>query len=124
MQYIIKKLLKMITAENKEEEEIEGIVDTKFKEIIAKGKIDRKITTTETMKAIKRMKNKKAGDKNKWKTDWIKKKELKWYRVQQLCLTEQKKRTKFQYNEGKQKLSRFTKEETKKGYKKVKERYF
>ena len=81
MQYIIKKLLKMITAENMEEEEIEGIVDTKFKEIIAKGKIDRKITTTETMKAIKRMKNKKAGDKNKWKTDWIKKKELKWYRV-------------------------------------------
>ena len=74
MKYIIKKLLKMITAENMEEEEIEGIVDIKFKEIIAEGKIDRKIiTTTETMKAIKRMKNKKVGDKNKWKTDWIKK---------------------------------------------------
>ena len=74
MKYIIKKLLKMITAENMEEEEIEGIVDIKFKEIIAEGKIDRKIiTTTETMKAIRRMKNKKAGDKNKWKTDWIKK---------------------------------------------------
>ena len=66
MQYIIKKLLKMIAAENMEEEEIEGIVDTKFKEIIAEGKIDRKIiTTTETMKAIRRMKLKKAGDKNK-----------------------------------------------------------
>ena len=74
MQYIIKKLLQMIAAENMEEEEIEGIVDTKFKEIIAEGKIDRKIiTTTETMKAIRRMKLKKAGDKNKWKTDWIKK---------------------------------------------------
>ena len=66
MQYIIKKLLQMIAAENMEEEEIEGIVDTKFKEIIAEGKIDRKIiTTTETMKAIRRMKLKKAGDKNK-----------------------------------------------------------
>ena len=74
MQYIIKKLLQMIAAENMEEEEIEEIVDTKFKEIIAEGKIDRKIiTTTETMKAIRRMKNKKVGDKNKWKTDWIKK---------------------------------------------------
>ena len=66
MQYIIKKLLKMIAAENMEEEQIEGIVDTKFKEIIAEGKIDRKIiTTAETMKAIRRMKLKKAGDKNK-----------------------------------------------------------
>ena len=48
-----------------EEEEIEQIVDKKFQEIIAEGKIDQEIITkTEIRKAIKGMKNKKAGDKN------------------------------------------------------------
>ena len=51
------------------------------------------------------------------------KEETKWYRIQQFYSTEQKKRIKFQYNERKQKLSQFTKEKTKKGYKKVKEGY-
>ena len=56
-----------------EEEEIEQIVDKKFQEIIAEGKIDQEIITkTEIRKAIKGMKNKKAGDKNNWKTEWIK----------------------------------------------------
>ena len=56
-----------------EEEEIEQIVDKKFQEIIAEGKIDREIITkTEIRKAIKGMKNKKAGDKNNWKAEWIK----------------------------------------------------
>ena len=56
-----------------EEEEIEQIVDKKFQEIIAEGKIDQEIITkTEIRKAIKGMKNKKAGDKNNWKAEWIK----------------------------------------------------
>ena len=53
-----------------------------------------------------------------------KKKEEKVYRVQKFYSTEYKKRTKFQHNGGKQKLSQFTKEETKKGYVKVKGEYF
>ena len=68
-----KELLKVRPAENMEEEEIEQIVDKKFQEIIAEGKIDREIITkTEIRKAIKGMKNKKAGDKNNWKAEWIK----------------------------------------------------
>ena len=60
-----KELLKVRPAENMEEEEIEQIVDKKFQEIIAEGKIDQEIITkTEIRKAIKGMKNKKAGDKN------------------------------------------------------------
>ena len=39
-----------------------------FQEIIAEGKADREIiTTTKIRKAIKRMKNNKARDKNNWK---------------------------------------------------------
>ena len=37
------------------------------------------------------MKNKKAGDKNNWKTEWKKKQEAKWYEVQRLYSTGQKK---------------------------------
>ena len=37
------------------------------------------------------MKNKKAGDKNNWKTEWKIKEEAKWYEVQQLYSTGQKK---------------------------------
>ena len=60
-----KELLKVRPAENMEEEEIEQIVDKKFQEIIAEGKIDWEIITkTEIRKAIKGMKNKEAGDKN------------------------------------------------------------
>ena len=44
--------------------------------------------------------------------------------VQQLDSTEQKKRIKFKYNRGKQKLSLSTKGQTKKRYKKVKVGYF
>ena len=55
------------------EEEIEQVAENKFQEIIAEGKIDREIITkTEIWKAIQAMKNKKAGDKIKWKTEWIK----------------------------------------------------
>ena len=70
MQDIIKYiLLKIRSAENMKEEEIERIVD----KILAEGKLDREmITTTEIRKAIKKMKNKKAGDKNNGKAEWIK----------------------------------------------------
>ena len=65
--------MKIRPAENKEEEEIEQIVDKKFQEIIAEGKIDWEIITkTEIRKAIKGMKNKEAGDKNNWNTESIK----------------------------------------------------
>ena len=74
-----KELLKVRPADNMEEEEMEQIVDRKFQEIIAEGKIYREIITkTGIRKAIKGMKNKKAGAKNNWKTEWIK---AKWYRV-------------------------------------------
>ena len=65
--------MKVRPAENMEEEEIEKIVDKKFQEIITEGKIDREIITeAEIRKAIKEMKNKKTGDKNNWKAEWIK----------------------------------------------------
>ena len=108
-----------------DEEEIEQIVDKKFQEVIAEERIDQEIITTEIRKAVKGMRNKKAGDKNNQKTEWIK--EGGSEMVQNLAtqnLTEQKKRIKFQYNGGKQKLSQFTKEETQKVYKKVKQGYF
>ena len=71
MQDVIKN--KRRPVENMEEEETEQIIDKKFQEIIAEGKADRKvITTTEKRKAIKGMKNKKPGDKNNWKAEWIK----------------------------------------------------
>ena len=54
-----------------DEEEIEQIVDKKFQEVIAEEKIDQEITT-EIRKAVKGMRNKKAGDKNNQKTEWIK----------------------------------------------------
>ena len=50
-----------------EEREIKQIVDKKFQEIVAEGKLDQEIiTTTDIRKAIKGLKNKrkKAGDKN------------------------------------------------------------
>ena len=48
-----------------DEGEIEQTVDRKFQEIIAEGKIYREIITkTEIRKAIRGIKNKKAGDKN------------------------------------------------------------
>ena len=66
------KLLKIRPAENMEEEEIEQKVDQKFKEIIADGKAGWEvIAMTETRKIIKEMKNKKTGDKNNWKAEWI-----------------------------------------------------
>ena len=55
-----------------DEEEIEQIVDNKFQEVIAEEKIDQEIITTEIRKAVKGMRNKKAGDKNNQKTEWIK----------------------------------------------------
>ena len=68
-----KELLKVRPTENMEKEEIEQAIDKKFKEIIAEGKIVREIITkTEIKKAIKRMENKKAGNKNNSKTEWIK----------------------------------------------------
>ena len=51
-----------------DEEEIEQIVDNKFQEVIAEEKIDQEIITTEIRKAVKGMRNKKAGDKNNQKT--------------------------------------------------------
>ena len=68
-----KELLKVRPTENMEKEEIEQTIDKKFKEIIAEGKIVREIITkTEIKKAIKRMENKKAGNKNNSKTECIK----------------------------------------------------
>ena len=68
-----KELLKVRPSENTKEEQIEQTVDKKFQEIIAERKIDRKIMRkTEIRKAIKGMNNKKAGDKNSWKAEWIK----------------------------------------------------
>ena len=56
-----------------EEEEIEQTVDKKFHEIIAEGKADQEIIkSTEIREAIKGMKNKKTGDKNNRKAEWIK----------------------------------------------------
>ena len=97
-----------------EEEEIEQKVDKKCQEIIAEGTEDMEITsTTEIRKTIKGIKNKKEGDKNNWKAEWIKKEETKWNRVSHLYSTEQKKRRKLKNNGWKQKKSKFTKEETK-----------
>ena len=65
--------MKVRPSENTKEEQIEQTVDKKFQEIIAERKIDRKIMRkTEIRKAIKGMNNKKAGDKNSWKAEWIK----------------------------------------------------
>ena len=47
-----------------DEEEIEQIVDKKFQEVIAEEKIDHEITT-EIRKAVKGMRNKKAGLENR-----------------------------------------------------------
>ena len=47
-----------------DEEEIEQIVDKKFQEVIAEEKIDQEITT-EIRKAVKGMRNKKAGLENR-----------------------------------------------------------
>ena len=47
-----------------DEEEIEQIVDNKFQEVIAEEKIDQEITT-EIRKAVKGMRNKKAGLENR-----------------------------------------------------------
>ena len=67
------KLLKRRPAENMEEKEIEQMVHKIFQEIIAEGKADREIIAkSELRNAIKGMKNKKAGDKNNWKAEWIK----------------------------------------------------
>ena len=53
--------MKVRSAENMEEKEIEQIVDKKFQEIIAEGVMDHEITTTtEIRKAIMGMKNKKS----------------------------------------------------------------
>ena len=120
-----KELLKVRPAENLEEEEIEQIVDKKLQDIVAEGKIDREITTkTEIRKAIKVMKNKKAGDKNNWKEEWIKEEGSKLVQSLAILFNRVEEENKFQYNGGKQKLSQFTKEETKKGCKKIKEEYF
>ena len=68
-----KELLKVRPAENMEEKEKEQIVDKKSQEIIVEVKIDwEMITKAEIRKAIKGMKNIKAGDKNNWKAEWIK----------------------------------------------------
>ena len=57
--------MKIIPAENVEEQEIERIVDKKFQEIIAEEKADRELRTTkEIRKTIKGMKDTKTGDKN------------------------------------------------------------
>ena len=120
-----KELLKVRPAENMEEEEIEQIVDKKFQDIITEGKIDREIITkTEIRKAIKVMKNKKAEDKNNWKEEWIKEEGSKLVQSLAILFNRVEEENKFQYNGGKQKLSQFTKEETKKGCKKIKEGYF
>ena len=65
--------MKIKPAENTEEEDIEQVVDEKFQGRIEEEKIDWEIiTTTEIKKPIKGIKNKKAEDKNTWKTEWIK----------------------------------------------------
>ena len=65
--------MKRRPAENMEEKEIEQMVHKIFQEIIAEGKADREIIAkSELRNAIKGMKNKKAGDKNNWKAEWIK----------------------------------------------------
>ena len=65
--------MKRRPAENMEEKEIEQMVHKIFQEIIAEGKADREIIVkSELRNAIKGMKNKKAGDKNNWKAEWIK----------------------------------------------------
>ena len=48
-----------------DEEEIEQIVDKKFQEVIAEERIDQEIITTEIRKAVKGMRNKKAGLENR-----------------------------------------------------------
>ena len=68
-----KQLLQIRQPDNKEEEEIEQMVNKKFQEIITKPNKEREtITTTDIEKAIRGMKNKKAGDVNNWKAEWIK----------------------------------------------------
>ena len=47
-------------------------VNKKFQEIIAEWKAGREVITREKRKSIKWMKNKKAGDKNNSKVEWIK----------------------------------------------------
>ena len=52
------------------EKETERKVDKKFQEIIAEWKAGREVIR-EKRKSIKGMKNKKAGDKNNSKVEWI-----------------------------------------------------
>ena len=88
-----KELLKIRAAQNKEEEEIGRVVDKKFQEIIAEGKIDREIiTATEIRKVIKGIKSKKAGDKNNWKSKLIKERGSGMVQSLATHSTEQKKR--------------------------------
>ena len=111
-----KELLKIRAAQNKEEEEIGRVVDKTFQEIIAEGKIVPEIITAiEIRKAIKGIKNKKAGNKNNWKPKLIKGGGSGMVQSLATHSAEQKKRIKFQYIRQKQELSQLTKEETKKG---------
>ena len=72
------------------------------------------IIATEISKAIKGMKNKKAGEKNNWKTEWMK--EGGSEMVQSLAtLFNRVEENKIPIQWRKQKLSQFTKKETKKG---------
>ena len=85
-----------------EEEEIEQIVDKKFQEIIAEGKIDREIITkTEIRKAIKGMKNKKRGDKNNWKAESIKEEESKMVQSLEILFNKFEEENKIPINGGK-----------------------
>ena len=70
------------------------------------------------------MKNEKAGDKNNWKTEWIKEGGTKMVQSLAILFNKVEKENKFPIQWKETKLIQFTKEETKKGYKKVQEGYF
>ena len=67
-------LLQTRPPENLQEEKIEQDVNIKFQKIVDdEHNVERKtITQLEVKKAILKMKNKKSGDRSRWKAKWLK----------------------------------------------------
>ena len=69
-----KSLLQTRPPENLQQEKIEQDVNIKFKKIVDdEHNVERKtITQLDVKKAVLKMKNKKSGDRSRWKAEWLK----------------------------------------------------
>ena len=69
-----KSLLQTRPPENLQQEKIEQDVNIEFKKIVDdEHNVERKtITQLDVKKAVLKMKNKKSGDRSRWKAEWLK----------------------------------------------------